>query len=622
MCGIAGFAVFDSIKNNADNILSEMCRVISHRGPDDEGHFVDQSVALSMRRLSIIDLEAGHQPIHNEDNTIWVVFNGEIYNFVELRRELRARGHNFYTDSDSEVIVHAYEEYGLSFVDKLIGMFGIALWDSKKQELVLIRDRVGIKPLYYSFSGKELVFGSEIKSILEHPDIIAEINSDVIDEYFTFGYVCSPNTMYKNIYKLPAGHIARFNKDGFEISKYWDIDGTDSNISNIDEAVEEMDQLLDDSIRLRLRSDVPFGAFLSGGIDSSLVVAKMAKQIPGSVKTFTIAFNEDQFNESKYARKVADYLGTDHQELTVSASATDIVEDLVWHFDEPFGDSSSVPTYYVSKLASEHVKMSLSGDGGDELFAGYSRYDKYLQLQKYKKIPAPIRNFVFSSLSRVYGNNIKGNKYKWYKERLSANDFDMYLMGIALTKSTIKDVMYSGREGLGKNNNLNYPGFEKYRFDSFSDLSQILKLDFKTYLPEDILNKVDRMSMANSLEARVPMLDHRFVELAYKIDNSLKYKNGNAKIVLKKLLSKYVPDELFERPKKGFSIPVSDWINNDMKEMVDDVLNSEVMRGDQFFNMDGVLKTLNDHRKGINNNSEPIWLLLNYAMWKQKFNLH
>ena len=622
MCGIAGFSLFEGIKNDADAILSDMCGVISHRGPDDEGHYADPSVAFGMRRLAIIDLEAGNQPIHNEDKTIWVVFNGEIYNFVELRKELKLRGHTFYTNSDSEVIVHAYEEYGLSFVDKFVGMFGIALWDIKKQELILVRDRVGIKPLYYSLVDKELVFGSEIKSILQHPKISAQTNTDVIDEYFTFGYVSSPNTMYQDIFKIPAGHMARFTRDGFSVFKYWELTETESKITNIDEAVESLDELLDDSIKLRLRSDVPFGAFLSGGIDSSLVVAKMANQIPGSVKTFTIAFNEDGFNESVYAKRVAEHLGTEHHELTVNASAVDILEDLVWHFDEPFGDSSAIPTYFVSKLASEHVKMSLSGDGGDELFAGYSRYEKYFKLHAVKNIPEFIRKFGLNALSKIFGNNIQGNKFKWYQERLSANDFEMYLMGVALTKSSMKTSIFSSDIQNHHDSNFEFSGINNYRFNKYSDLSQLLMLDFNTYLVEDILNKVDRMSMANSLEARVPLLDHRFAELAFSIDNSLKYKNGNGKIVLKKMLSKYVPDELFERPKKGFSIPVSNWINNDLREMVDDVLNSSEIKTDSFFNHKGVMSALHDHRKGISDNSETIWLMLNYTMWKQKFNLH
>lgn len=618
MCGIVGFTDYEKKIGFKTPILKDMCAQIIHRGPDDEGAFADEIAGIAMRRLAIIDINTGHQPIHNEDKSIWLVFNGEIYNYIELRDELLKRGHVFYTDSDSEVIIHAYEEYGESFVEKLVGMFGIAIWDTNKQELILIRDRAGIKPLYYFAKNSTVVFASEIKCLFKHPDIKPDVNKEKIDEYFSLGYVLAPNTLFTGIKKLRPGHMLKVNKREIKEIRYWDMPVESTEYYDEIEALEVFNQKLDESIRIRLRSDVPFGAFLSGGIDSSLVVAKMAENIR-TVKTFSIGFEEEEYNELKYAKRVSNILGTEHEEFIVRPDAIEMVDKIVWHFDEPFGDSSAIPTFYVSKMARKHVKMTLSGDGGDELFAGYTRYIKYEKLRKYAKLPNVILKNGLNLLKSVAIGEKNRRKLEWYKSRLTVDPFAMYMMGVGLTQDHLKRELYS--EELLKHTTFNYdfPELKIYSFKNNYSLEKLFKLDFNTYLVEDILKKVDRMSMANSLEARVPLLDHRLVEFAYKVDRSLKIKDGKGKYLMRKTLSKYIPDELINRPKKGFSIPIAKWFRDDLKELALDMLGSQDFKQRGYFNQSGVDKLMDDHIKGYSDHSESLWLLLNYELWYRKF---
>ncbi|HKN82200.1 MAG TPA: asparagine synthase (glutamine-hydrolyzing), partial [Pyrinomonadaceae bacterium] len=416
MCGIAGFIDFWDRNGNDSferaRLLKRMCDCIRHRGPDDEGFLLKHGVALGMRRLSIIDLAGGHQPISGEDGSVTIVFNGEIYSFQELRVELEKRGHIFKTNSDTEAIVHAYEEYGPACADHLRGMFAFAIWDDQKRELYIARDRVGKKPLYYTVTpGQTLVFGSEIKSILEHPDVKRNINLEALDAYFTLGYVPDPLTIFQNVHKLPPGHYLTFSAGRVEVQQYWDFKFEPAESRKTEDYMDELRALLEESVRLRLIADVPLGAFLSGGIDSSTVVALMAQQMNQPVKTFSIGFHEDSYNELKYARLTAKKLGTDHHEFFVTPQICDVIDDLVWHFDEPFADPSAIPTFMVSKLARDHVTVALSGDGGDELFAGYTHYLVQESRRAFSALPKALREGVMRPLSYRLPHGAWGRNY-------------------------------------------------------------------------------------------------------------------------------------------------------------------------------------------------------------------
>jgi asparagine synthase (glutamine-hydrolysing) len=415
MCGITGFVDIAEQPNalgTASAILDRMCRIITHRGPDDQGTFLNAGVALGMRRLSIIDLAGGNQPISGEDGSVTIVFNGEIYNFLELKPKLQALGHTFKTHSDTESIVHAYEEFGPNCVDHLRGMFAFAIWDAKARSLFLARDRVGKKPLYYTVTPKgTLVFGSELKTLLEHPDVARELDPKAVDAYITLGYVPDPLSIFRNIFKLPPGHFLTFSNDGLKVNRYWDFSFEAGEARSENDYLIELRELLDESVRLRLISDVPLGAFLSGGIDSSTVVALMARHMGQPVKTFSIGFHEDSYNELKYARLTAEKFGTDHHEFFVTPDICSIVDELVWHFDEPFADSSAIPTYMVSKLARDHVTVVLSGDGGDELFAGYTRYVVERKREGFARLPKPLRENVMRPLSQRLPHSAWGRNY-------------------------------------------------------------------------------------------------------------------------------------------------------------------------------------------------------------------
>ncbi len=447
MCGITGFVdLWDANKTRAKDeraqILEDMCRVIRHRGPDDQGVMIDDGVALGMRRLSIIDLAGGQQPIANEDGTVTIVFNGEIYNYRELQSELRSLGHQFATNSDTETIVHSYEQYGVSCVTHLRGMFAFAIWDDREKKLFIARDRVGKKPLYYSVTRNgALVFGSELKSLLKHPEIERKINPQAIDAYFSLGYVPDPLTIFHNIEKLPPGHFLTFSNGRLTIERYWDFKyETNGNGHRAVDYLDELRALLDESVKLRLVSDVPLGAFLSGGIDSSTVVALMARHMDQPVKTFSIGFNEDSYNELKYARLTAQRYGTDHHEFIVTPDICDVVDELAWHFDEPFADSSAIPTYVVSKLAREHVTVVLTGDGGDELFAGYSRYVTERRRRGFDLVPHLIKEGVMNPLSRRLPHGAWGRNYV---HNVSLDPIGRYLDNVSIFTVPNKALLYT-----------------------------------------------------------------------------------------------------------------------------------------------------------------------------------
>jgi asparagine synthase (glutamine-hydrolysing) len=623
MCGIAG--IVDSRPGARVEIdtIHRMCDRIVHRGPDDEGIFVKGGAGLGMRRLSIIDLAGGHQPVFNEDRSAWIVFNGEIYNFPELRPELEKRGHTFRTHSDTEVIIHLYEDMGADCVQKLRGMFAFAIYDERQQKLLLARDRLGKKPLHYALVNGRLFFGSEIKAILEAaPELAGDVNSRALLDYLYFGYIPDPLTAFVPIQKLPPGHVLEFEKGEIRVRRYWDLPqyATHSPCSE-EECLEELEHRLAEAVRIRLISDVPLGALLSGGTDSSTVVALMARACSGPVKTFSIGFRQADFNEAHYARIVAQRFGTDHHELTLEPDVVETVESLTRSLEEPFGDSSMLPTYYVSCLARQHVTVALSGDGGDELFAGYGRYRIQSRRQIFERIPPWIwgwyRERVYPHLPRdMHGRKFSYNISLPWRER--------YVDGISFVPAferempLLSDDFRATLREKGNPQDLMFDYFEHAPADD--PVSQMLYVDTKTYLVADILSKVDRMSMATSLEVRVPILDHVFLEWVTGLPPEWKLRGGKQKYILKKLAERVgVPKEVVYRRKQGFALPLADWIRRELKDMVLTVLLEPRTLQRGYFNPQGIRQLLDEHFRGRRDQSSRIWRLLIFELWHRNF---
>src|SRR3989440_1963491 len=578
MCGIAGFVDQRSAASargpeECAAVLDRMCRVIAHRGPDDQGVMVTgDGVALGMRRLSIIDLAGGHQPLSGCDGSATIVFNGEVYNFRELRRELEARGHRFKTHSDTEAIVHAFEEYGEACVEHLRGMFAFAIWDGRARRLFVARDRAGKKPLYYTVTPSgAFVFGSELKSLLEHDEVGRETNAEALDAYLTLGYVPEPLSIFRGVHKLPPGHHLTFADGRVTVKSYWDFRYEPTGEARREEEyVEELRGLLDEAVRIRLVADVPLGAFLSGGVDSSTVVGLMARHTNRPVKTFSIGFHEDSYNELKYARLASERFGTEHVEFIVTPDICDIVDELVWHFDEPFADSSAIPTYMVSKLAREHVKVVLSGDGGDELFAGYTRYALDRKRSGFARLPRVLREGVMQPLGRNLAHGAWGRNYV---HNVALDPLDRYIEDISIFTRLNKASLYTNDFLSQIDVNVAASRYREIAARSRTDsgLDPLLYLDSKTYLPGDILTKVDRMSMAASLEARVPLLDQELIDfVCARIPAGMKMKGLATKYIFKQAVRDLVPAEILNRPKQGFGVPIDQWINQQLRERVRD----------------------------------------------------
>ncbi|GCF08219.1 asparagine synthase (glutamine-hydrolyzing) [Dictyobacter arantiisoli] len=625
MCGIAGFVNLHGGYTNAEQLIDTMCQIIRHRGPDDQGTWIGEhqanstNVALGMRRLAIIDLVGSHQPIFNEDKSKLIVFNGEIYNYRELQQELRERGHQFQTDGDTETILHAYEEYGDDCVNLLRGMFTFAIWDIKRQRLFAARDRFGKKPLNYYWDGQRLIFGSEIKSILT-ADIPREINPLALDEYLVYRYVPSPLTLFKNVMKVPPAHVLVYENGEVSTKRYWDI--SFAHICHDDEetAIARARALLEEAIRIRLMSEVPLGAFLSGGLDSSIVVGMMSRIMTQPVKTFSIGFEDDKYNELPHARKVAQYFGTDHHEFFVKYDLVSILPQLVWAYDEPFADSSMLPTYYVSKLAREHVTVALSGDGGDEIFGGYEQYRREYQIYH---VPQLLRETLAHS-SSLLPDGIRGKKrlQTWLKDFGTRNIeammlFPGYSRAAIYSKEFFQQVKY-------------HQPYERHleiyrRVAQLDPTARIQYADTLTYLPDDILVKVDKASMFNSLETRAPLLDHKLAEYVASLDPQLRVNNGNihngsGKYLLQKVAQDLLPSEIIKRPKRGFAVPIEEWFRKDMHSYAHDILGSEKARNRGIFNqklLEELLRT--DGRSTITNHSQVLWTLLCLELWFQTY---
>jgi asparagine synthase (glutamine-hydrolysing) len=622
MCGIAGLALNtpDAFADSA--LVHAMCEAIIHRGPDDEGIYAKGPVGLGMRRLSIIDLAGGHQPVHNEDCSVWIVFNGEIYNFPELRPQLEKHGHRFYTNTDTEVIVHLYEDFGAECVSSLRGMFAFAIYDERKRCLLLARDRLGIKPLHYAQSGESLLFGSEIKSILAAAPELKELNHPALRQYFTWGYIPTPLTAFKNVHKLPPGHLLEWSDGRVETRQYWDVPVYGTHDPRSEEScLEELEHVLAEAVRIRLIADVPLGALLSGGVDSSTIVALMARASPRPVKTFTIGFSSQDFNEALYARLVSRRFETEHHELVVKPDIRETLFSLTESLEEPFGDSSMIPTYHVSRLARQHVTVALSGDGGDELFAGYDRYAVNFRRSHVDFLPEWTRRQYRQRLHPLLPRSMPGYNFSYnaclsWRERYldSVSFFPPFERRFRLLSDGFRDLTKASADPQDQ--------FRTYldRLPGQDPLSRLLYLDTKTYLPDDILTKVDRMSMACSLEARVPILDHLFVEYAARLPAHWKFHGGQQKVILKKLAERVgVPHEVIYRPKQGFALPLVHWMRRELKEELPALLLEPRTLQRGYFDPRGVMTLLNEHQRGRRNHSGLLWMLLVFELWHRNF---
>jgi len=623
MCGICGVYSFD--KSHVDkNLLRQMCTVIKHRGPDDEGIFLDDYIGLGMCRLSIIDLETGHQPIHNEDESIWIAFNGEIYNYKELRQFLEQKNHRFYTLSDTEVIIHLYEEFGDDCVTMLNGMFAFAIWDANKKKLVLARDRIGIKPLHYIILNNKLLFGSEIKSILQDADVKREVNLKALHHFLAFEYVPAPETMFKGIKKLLPGHMLIYEKGNVSLKKYWDLKFTNHNKQPIAYYSDQIYELLKKTVERRLISDVPLGAFLSGGIDSSSIVGLMTELMDEPVKTFSIGFEEQSYNELKYARIIAEHFETEHYEEIIAPDAVNLVNKIIHYLDEPFADVSVFPTYLVSELARKHVTVVLSGDGGDEQFAGYDWYVASKLDEYYRKAPVVLKNGITKIIQKLPSSSQKKgfvNILQRFVEGSSLPVDGRHIRWQYFITDKERGYLYTKNLNNESHNLNSFDVINNYylRDNTNDKLSKEQYVDIKMYLPDDILVKVDRMSMANSLEARVPFLDHEFVEFLATIPSDLKLHGLTTKYILKKTMSRLLPKEIIYREKRGFSIPMKNWLRDELRNLTLEVLSEKKVKENGYFKYDYVNKIMQQHLEGKRNNAHQLWALMTFELWHEMF---
>ncbi len=558
-------------------ILEEMNCAIEHRGPDEDGFYLKANVGLAMRRLSIIDLASGRQPIHNTDKTKWIVYNGEIYNYQELRRDLEARGHKLYTNSDTEAVLHLYDEEGVDCLRHLRGMFAFAIWDETDRSLFIARDRVGKKPLLYSHqTNGDLIFGSEFQALLKHPAVSREVDHEALDEYMSYLCVPAPKTAFKQIRKLEPGHWLRWKDGAIETRRYWLPDFSKKIKISEEEAIEETTRILRESTRLRMISEVPLGAFLSGGVDSSTVVALMAQESSRPVKTFSIGFEEQDYSELKYARRVAEHVGAEYNEFVVKPNAIEILPTLVEHYGEPYADSSAIPTYYVSRETRNHVTVALNGDGGDESFAGYERYAAMLIAERYQRIPRSLRaSLIEGPMALLPTSELKRSRIRDAKRFLKAASLPRtkrYERWMTTFDEQAKAEIYTDdfRAAINTANDSTILDAWFARANGSGVLDATMLTDQMTYLPNDLLVKVDIASMANSLEARSPFLDHKVIEFAASLPENIKMRRYETKSLLKKVAARLVPREVVYRRKMGFGVPVGKWFRGEMKDFVRD----------------------------------------------------
>lgn len=628
MCGICGIFNYGSKKDVDQGLLRKMCDTIIHRGPDDEGYYTNGNIGLGMRRLSIIDLHTGQQPIHNEEKTIWVVNNGEIYNFQELREDLKKKGHRFYTKSDTEVIAHLYEDHDIDCVKHLRGMFAFAIWDENKNKLFLARDRLGKKPLNYTFHNGTLIFGSEIKCILEHPGISKKVNLEALDSYLTYQYVPGPASIFEGIDKLPPASLLTCDRSGnVHIQQYWDIDFRDKLTLSEEDYCTQIREKLKEATKIRMISDVPLGAFLSGGIDSSAVVGLMSEVSSIPVKTFSIGFEEQEYSELKYARQVAEFFGTDHTEFIVKPQMVEVLEKLMWHYGEPYADSSAFPSYYLAKETRKIVTVALCGDGGDENFAGYLMYRALRRAHTFARIYRSMGGKAINKVMELIPGSAERINFIRKAKKISSIFIqppeNLNIHWYSFFNIEQKDRLYSDQ----MKNYLRGIDAHEYMASHFRDapaghlMDKLLYTDIKTYLPEDLLVKMDIATMANSLEVRSPFLDHEFMEFTAKIPFHLKLNGSTLKSILKKSLKDLLPTNILTRRKMGFGMPIIEWFRVDLKDYVQDILLSEESLKRGYFERAYIEGILNEHIFQNKNHANRIWSLLMLELWHRSFDL-
>jgi asparagine synthase (glutamine-hydrolysing) len=627
MCGICGKLVWNDPRGVSEQLVREMSAVLAHRGPDGSGEHVwnDATVAIGLghRRLSIIDLsDAGRQPMSNDDGTVWVIHNGEIYNFRELRAELETLGYRFHSKTDTEVIVRAYEAWGTSCVERLQGMFASAVWDQSRRRLFIARDRVGIKPLYYVARPDSLLFASELKALMQDPTLDTQVDDSALDRYLAFGYVPAPDTIFPSVKKLPPAHTLTWEDGRMRIEPYWryqPADGTEPRRSD-GEWLEEFESVLERAVARQMVSDVPLGAFLSGGIDSSLIVWMMSRSSELPVRSFTVGFDKQNWSESRYARLVAREFGTQHREHDVSPDAMEILPKLVWHLDEPFGDSSMLPTYYVSKMTRQDVTVALSGDGGDELFAGYTRYQGERLSNIFRRFPSWVRSGVVSTLrSAPLARTESGRRLGTVLANAELDFVSRYRNKQSLGSLTTRMELYADdfRENLSATVD---PLDELFASVSERDfIDRLTTFDMEFYLPNDMLVKVDRMSMASSLEVRVPFLDETVIEVASRIPNHLKLRNFTTKYLLRRMAAKVLPPEIWRRGKQGFGVPIQSWFRGELVDAARDMLLDGQTLNRGYFARAGLEKLLRRHERGTGDHGHLIFALMSFEIWNRVF---
>ena len=625
MCGIAGFTRTESSRYPADEVLDKMGNAILHRGPDSSGNYVDDHVALRHQRLSIIDLSAtGHQPMFSNDKRYVTVYNGEIYNFPELREELQRDGHQFRGQSDTEVLLALYERIGKAVLDRINGFYALAIWDTVEKSLFLARDRLGKKPLYYSFNNGQLVFASEIKAMLQVPGMQRDIDQEALVDFFHYQYVPDTKCIFSNMNKLPAGHWMELKNGKLEVKQYWDISFSGETSETEEEITATLLESLDKSVRSRMISDVPLGAFLSGGVDSSAIVGLMANAAKEPIKTCSIGFDEERFNELEHSKKIAEQFDTNHNEYIAKQNLENDFLEIARYFDEPFADASLIPTYYVSQLARKTVTVAISGDGGDENFAGYSKYMTDFQENRIRnKIPPLLRRTLFKSMANMIGrpNNTLLRKANSLLSTLAAEPDQAFFttncfFNADLWQKIINDDLRSATA--------NYDPSEYTRqyyqaADTDDHLAKLLYTDIKTYLVGDILVKVDRMSMANSLETRAPLLDYKMMEYVATIPSSLKLHDGETKYILKKSLEKLLPNDILYRKKMGFSIPLADWLTHEFNNLFEEYVLASNAGIANYFDPKMVQSIWQAHLSGNHNYSDELWSLLIFETWWRNY---
>jgi asparagine synthase (glutamine-hydrolysing) len=626
MCGISGIYHYKNEEPVSRAILQQMNDVIAHRGPDDDGFHITPRAGLGHRRLSIIDVSGGHQPIFNEDGKVAIVFNGEIYNYKELQQLTESRGHKYQTRSDTETIIHLYEEFGEKCVAMLQGMFAFAIWDENKQMMLLARDRLGKKPLYYSDYAGRFIFGSELKSVMANPEVPREVDAEAVADYFSFQYIPSPKTIFRHARKLRPAHYLVVTRQGVRETEYWDLDFSRVEQRSEQEWSEMLRETCRQAVDARLMSEVPLGAFLSGGVDSSAVVSLMSRITRRPVVTASIGFAEEKYSEAKDARQFAEMLGADHHERIVQPQAVSVIEKLSWHYDEPFADSSAVPTFYVSQAARKFVTVALSGDGGDESFAGYRRYRFDVAENRVRSIvPAALRRPLFGSMAMIYP------KADWLPQPLRAKTtlHNLSLDPAEAYFNSVYGAMARQRtQLLGQDVKSQLNGYTPFGVfaqhyakaaSMTSDLlSRVQYVDVKTYLTDDVLCKVDRASMAVSLEVRCPLLDHRIMELAARMPSHLKLRGQESKYIFKRAMRELLTPDILTRRKQGFSLPLAEWLRGEARALAESALFDQHLQ-DEWLDASQVRKLWQQHQSGMHDYSRPLWTILMFRLWQQRF---